>query len=76
MGEVTIEVPAAAVGSLRRETFRLYGQRAETLCGDANRPGRIGDDVRVSRARLAELDALLDVIGWNEPLPREEQCGR
>lgn len=73
MGAVTIEVPAEAVGSLRREAFGLYSQRAETLYNEVSTPGRKGDDVRQSRALLAELDALLDTIGWNEPPSREEQ---
>jgi hypothetical protein len=64
---VTVEVPAALVGPLRETLILLYQATAEALHFSLREHGERGrrlPEVHDHRARLAQLDALLERLGW------------
>jgi len=73
MAQVTLQVPAAVVGPLRETVARLYEATAEALRFSLRKRGDEGgfDEVHGYRARLGQLEALLDELGWpSEGQPR------
>jgi hypothetical protein len=68
MALVTVEVPAALAGLLRETLILLYQATTEalhfTLREHGKRGGRL-PEVHDARARLAELDGLLEQLGWS-----------
>jgi hypothetical protein len=68
MAYVSVEVPAALVAPLRESLVLLYQATAESLHlalrAHAER-GAALTGIHEHRARLAELDALLDRVGWH-----------
>jgi hypothetical protein len=68
MALVTVEVPAALVGPLRETLILLYQATAEALHFALRAHGEHGrrlSEVHDHRARLAQLDRLLERLGWS-----------
>lgn len=67
MERVSVEVPPELVRPIRETVLLLYQATAESLHlalrAHSERHGSL-EEVRRHRARLAELDALLDRLGW------------
>ena len=66
MAEVALEVPAALVPCMRETVLMQYRAAVEALhlaFGAQGGPGASPEDVRRGRARLRQLDALLDQLG-------------
>jgi hypothetical protein len=65
---VTVEVPAALVGPLRETVILLYQATAEALHfalrAHGERDRRLSE-VHNHRTRLAQLDELLERVGWS-----------
>jgi len=79
MAQVSLEVPAALVAPLRESLVLLYHATAESLHlalrAHAERGASL-DGIHEHRARLAELDAMLDRVGWRTgPAPGELEIG-
>jgi hypothetical protein len=74
MALVTVEVPGALVPLLRETVLLLYQATAEALHfalrAHGQERGRL-EELHEHRARLAELDALLDGLSWWGPPARE-----
>ena len=74
MAEVAMEVPAALVRCMRETVLMQYRAAVEALhlaFGGEGGAGASPEDVRRGRARLRQLDALLDQLGWAEsPAPQ------
>jgi hypothetical protein len=66
MAHVRLLVPAALVSAVRETVVLLYQATAEALHLSLRARGEIDwqAEVHQHRARLAELDALLDRLGW------------
>jgi len=67
MAEVAMEVPAALVPCMRETALMQYRAAVEALhlaFGAHGEAGASAEDVRRGRARLRQLDALLDQLGW------------
>lgn len=68
MAPVTVEIPAMLVAALRETVVLLYQATAEALHlalraqGEHRRPM---SEVHDHRARLCELDAMLERLGWS-----------
>lgn len=67
MAHVSVEIPAALVPPLRDTVVLLYQATAEALHfalqGQDQRSGPL-EEVHQHRARLAQLGAILDRLGW------------
>ena len=70
MALATVEVPRALVCPLRETVLLLYQATAETLHfalrAHGEQRGRLAE-VHEHRARLAELDAVLERLSWSGP---------
>jgi hypothetical protein len=67
MARTSLEIPAALVEPLRDTAVLLYGATAEALhlsLRAHTQRGEPVEEVHEHRARLAELDALLERLGW------------
>jgi hypothetical protein len=68
MAPASVEVPAALISPLRETIVLLYESTAEALHlalrGRAERGAPL-DEVHCHRTRLAQLEALLDRLGWS-----------
>jgi hypothetical protein len=67
MAQPSVEVPAALVGAVRDTIVLLYHSTVETLHVSLRshiEQGEPRDEAALSRARLADLDALLVELGW------------
>jgi hypothetical protein len=75
MAHLSLEVPAALVAPLRESLVLLYHATAESLHlalrAHVERGASL-DGIHEHRARLAELDAMLDRMGWRTGRPRAD----
>jgi hypothetical protein len=73
MAEVAMQVPGGVGPGVRDTVLLLYRAAVEALhqaFGAQAETEELGE-VRAQRARLRELDALLEQVGWpDDPLPR------
>jgi hypothetical protein len=79
MAEVSLEVPGELAGALRESVLLLYASSAEALhlALREHAERRLGqEEVRRHRARLAQLDALLDQLGGDAGPGREVSAPR
>jgi hypothetical protein len=71
MAQVAVEVPAALVHPLRETVLLLYRAAVEALhlgLGAPDEPRAALGEVVDQRDRLRQLDALLDQLGWPDPV--------
>lgn len=74
MAQVTVEVPAVLVRALRETILLLYQATAEALHFALRARGERGgplSEVHDHRARLAQLEAMLERLGWSAASGRE-----
>ena len=71
MAQVAVEVPAALVHPLRETVLLLYRAAVEALhfaLGAHEEPRATLEEVVGQRERVRQLDAVLDQLGWPEPV--------
>jgi hypothetical protein len=76
MAQVAVEVPAALAHPVRETVLLLYRAAVEALhlaLGAHDEPRAALDELVLQRERLRQLDAVLDQLGWPDPIGAESR---
>jgi len=76
MADVSVDLPARLVPAVRESAMLLYQATAESLHFSLRALGEARatlEEVHAHRARLAQLDSLLDQLGWSDAEPGERR---